>query len=375
MSLYRLPSLVRTTVIPVLVLLMLQGAISLLDQSRAALGAPARETGATDTTVPTLFNYQGTLRDPEGNPLTGHYDMTFRIYNDIAAPTNAAIWAEQHASVTVRSGHFSVLLGNTTPIPPTSFNSPDRFIGVTVAPYDEMVPRQRFASVPYAMHADHANDASLLGGQGPGAYAVAGHTHTSLDSAGSGPKDALSVTNNGQVNMSSPGARLHIQGNDPDLVLNMNSSGSNRAEVQFLLDNQLKSSIYWSKTDGKTYIQNGGTAAVTVHGTRVGIGTNSPDATLHVNGDLRVSGNILNFSVVGPFSLSSENGNNPTPLDLGSDQDRVCFVSKAGFRDLDAGDEIGFCEVYRSGGRWRLKADTTPGQDNDAYCHATCLRW
>ena len=115
-------------------------------------------------TVPLVMNYQGDLKDAEGNPLSGYYTMTFRVYDDVTVPLTATVWSETHVSVTVRGGHFSVLLGNVepinNPIPADLFNDPDRFVGVQVAPYDEMVPRQRFASVPYTIQANHATQAT-----------------------------------------------------------------------------------------------------------------------------------------------------------------------------------------------------------------------
>jgi microcystin-dependent protein len=130
--------------------------------------APNRSDGDTwdGATVPLVMNYQGTLHDAEGNPFTGYYTMTFRVYTDVIAPITSSVWSEQHLSVTVRGGRFNVLLGNvepiSNPIPADLFNDPDRFVGVQVAGYDEMVPRQRFASVPYALHANHATDSDLL---------------------------------------------------------------------------------------------------------------------------------------------------------------------------------------------------------------------
>ena len=119
--------------------------------------APSLESSEVSMSVPLVMNYQGDVKDAEGNPLSGSYNMTFRIYSDLVA--GSALWEEQQQNVTVRGGHFSVLLGNTTPLPETLFDEPDRFIGVTVDPYEEMVPRQRFASVPYAVQASHASEA------------------------------------------------------------------------------------------------------------------------------------------------------------------------------------------------------------------------
>jgi microcystin-dependent protein len=100
------------------------------------------------------MNYQGTLRDIEGNLLSGTYVMTFRIYNAVDDPVMSALWTEEHTDVVVRDGLFNVVLGDITTISPTLFDSPNRFIGVQVAGTEELAPRQRFASVPYAIRAD-----------------------------------------------------------------------------------------------------------------------------------------------------------------------------------------------------------------------------
>jgi microcystin-dependent protein len=104
--------------------------------------------------VPLVMNYQGTLRDIDGNPFSGTYTMTFRIYNAVNDPIASALWAEEHTGVVIRDGLFNVVLGEITAISPTLFDSPNRFIGVQVNASNELAPRQRFASVPYAMRAD-----------------------------------------------------------------------------------------------------------------------------------------------------------------------------------------------------------------------------
>jgi microcystin-dependent protein len=106
------------------------------------------------TTVPLLMNYQGYLTDAAGRSLSGYYTMTVRLYDDVAAPITATLWSETHVSVAVRSGRFGLPLGSVTPLPEDLFSTPDRYLGVTVHPHAEMVPRQRLASVPYAFRAD-----------------------------------------------------------------------------------------------------------------------------------------------------------------------------------------------------------------------------
>jgi microcystin-dependent protein len=109
---------------------------------------------ASNASVPMVMNYQGVAYDTAGNPLNGTYTVTFRIYGNVVDSITNALWSEVHPGVMVRAGLFNVSLGDITPIPPTLFTSPDRFVGIAVSPYGELLPRQRFASVPYAFRAD-----------------------------------------------------------------------------------------------------------------------------------------------------------------------------------------------------------------------------
>ena len=147
-----------------LILLVIKGGLSTLDGNLAwALIANAQATEeevsckpeiAENPTVPQLINYQGTLTDKEGSPLNGYYTMTFRIYDRAEAAITECRWGEIHANASVRNGRFIVSLGDQgSPIPPSLFSNLDRFIGITVDPHEEMKPRQRFASVAYALNA------------------------------------------------------------------------------------------------------------------------------------------------------------------------------------------------------------------------------
>src|SRR5437867_1117809 len=73
--------------------------------------------GARAATPPTLVNYQGVLRDQNDKPLSGTYDMLFRLMDADTAGTEIMI--EQHAAVTanavtVSGGLFNVALGSGT---------------------------------------------------------------------------------------------------------------------------------------------------------------------------------------------------------------------------------------------------------------------
>ncbi len=99
--------------------------------------------------APNLMNYQGVLKDNLGNPLTGSYSITFRLYN--VASGGTALWTETQGSVSVANGLFSVLLGSVTALAPANFSESDRWLGVQVGSDAEMTPRQRIASVAYSL--------------------------------------------------------------------------------------------------------------------------------------------------------------------------------------------------------------------------------
>jgi hypothetical protein len=177
-----------------------------------ALNATLSLAGAApgpQASVPLVFNFQGLARDAEGKPLASdQYSFTFRLYDSMTA--TADIWHETQDGVAVRDGRFSATLGVVTAIPADAFSSPDRFIGVTVAGGQELQPRQRISSVPYAFNA------ALLGGQSASAFAPAQHSHDASAITGGELPDARvanqltlgsgSTINNTPIGQSGPNA-------------------------------------------------------------------------------------------------------------------------------------------------------------------------
>lgn len=97
---------------------------------------------------PTVMNYQGRLTDSAGVPVANaEYTLFFAIY-DSATGGNSK-WTEEQKVMTT-DGLFSVLLGADTPLKDSVFNSPDRYLGITLLGDPEITPRTRLASVPYA---------------------------------------------------------------------------------------------------------------------------------------------------------------------------------------------------------------------------------
>jgi len=104
---------------------------------------PAAQQGP----IPQMINYQGQLRDNNGQAANGASTIVFKIY--AAATEGTALYTETQ-NVMVSNGVFNVLLGSVTPIPLNLFESGTaRFLEITVN-NTVMTPRRQFGSVPYA---------------------------------------------------------------------------------------------------------------------------------------------------------------------------------------------------------------------------------
>lgn len=108
--------------------------------------------------VPETIVYQGMLDTAVGTPVSGQRSITFRVYDHPS--TGEVLWSETQ-SVAVANGRFNVVLGVVNPIVAAVFAGSDTYLGIQVESDDEMVPRQKFSSVAYAMR---AGDAETLNG-------------------------------------------------------------------------------------------------------------------------------------------------------------------------------------------------------------------
>ncbi len=100
--------------------------------------------------VPQLINYQGRLIDHSGAPVDGStLEVRFELV-DGDTPGSSLLWGETQAAVSVSKGIYSVLLGSVNPITPSVFSGSTVYLEVTVRG-EVFTPRQRIASVPFAM--------------------------------------------------------------------------------------------------------------------------------------------------------------------------------------------------------------------------------
>jgi len=105
--------------------------------------------------TPQTIHYQGLLNDASGNPVNDTKLLEFRIYNTETGGT--ALWTEQHPAVEITDGLFSVVLGESSSLA-GQFSSYPVYITFAVDG-QEMLPRQKFQSVPYAIRAKDAESA------------------------------------------------------------------------------------------------------------------------------------------------------------------------------------------------------------------------
>lgn len=110
---------------------------------------------------PSTVNYQGKLTDSAGQPVIGTKAVQFGVYD---APTGGTLlWSESQTVLTTAGGLFNVLLGSTNPLTPAVFDSPNRYLSITIDG-QELSPRQVLASVPYALAAGTVDGANIKNG-------------------------------------------------------------------------------------------------------------------------------------------------------------------------------------------------------------------
>ncbi|MBP7126193.1 tail fiber domain-containing protein [Myxococcota bacterium] len=132
--------------------------------------------------VPWLLNFSGRLGTSQGD-YTGVAEVRVTLYDDPASRDPVHVLWTEVQQVYVDGGRFHMILGLDpgNPVDVAHVASGNLWIGVQVADDEEMTPRMRVASVPFAFM---AQDAETLQGQGPQAFAAADHRHALSTMAG-----------------------------------------------------------------------------------------------------------------------------------------------------------------------------------------------
>lgn len=130
----------------------------------------AQSTAETASALPRLVRFGGTVKDLNGNALTGVVGITFALYSEQTG--GAPLWLETQNVTADGHGRYAALLGSTKPdgLPTELFISGQaRWVGVQVSGQAEQ-PRVLLVSTPYAFK---ARDAETIGGLPPSAFVLA----------------------------------------------------------------------------------------------------------------------------------------------------------------------------------------------------------
>ncbi|MBN1656952.1 MAG: hypothetical protein JXA93_01050 [Anaerolineae bacterium] len=314
-------------------------------QEEAEAARPSGETGILSPSS-LLFSYQGQLLDAAGEPVDGGVGMTFSLY---AAETGGtALWTETYTAteaVSVTNGIFHVLLGSLSPIDPADLTG-DAYLELAVNG-EVLSPRELLMSVAYAVEARTLPAGAVT----RGAITVAGdlgadgnlsikgsllHVNSDADVPMSQIKfnnnDYISFDDGGSGIFPQPGGfSLDVDGVTGNALLQaggayLNTSYDSAYKFKVAGDTAVLGSLQvsYDDTDARTthiyvtdasdpnqklyvgidgddeyasiqYLREGdhwGPLALQASGGLVGIGTASPTEKLHINGSVRVEGNI-----------------------------------------------------------------------------------
>lgn len=123
----------------------------------AVLALAARGGMAQVAAPPTVMNFQGRLANADGAPVADGADYTVAVSLWDAATGGSEVWSQTLTNVTVRQGVFSALLT----LDPAALAKGDVWLQTQVGADPAMTPRQRVASVPFALKAGAVPDASI----------------------------------------------------------------------------------------------------------------------------------------------------------------------------------------------------------------------
>jgi len=213
----------------------------------------------------TAFTYQGRLI-LDGSAVTGEYDLQFKLYDSLSGGTQVGSTLDA-PEVDVNEGYFTVLLDFGS----AAFAGDARWLEIGVREgaledpntYDVFTPRQELTPAPYALYA-----ASAPGGGGADSdWQISGTNMFSMPVGNVGigtttPSEKLDV--NGQI---------RIRGGSPATgrVLTSNAAGVGTWQTP-------AADSDWNVVGSNMY---------SIPSGKVGIGTNSPQDFLDVNGRVR----------------------------------------------------------------------------------------
>jgi len=237
----------------------------------------AAQNSPSNSVVPKLIPFSGTVSDASGKPPNTVVGLTFAFYKDEQG--GAPLWLETQNVQLDTTGHYTASLGATKPagLPLDLFASGEaRWLGVQPEGQPEQ-PRVLVLAVPYALK---AADAETVGGFPPSAFVLAA------------PSTAMPAS-----------ASIATQASDTVPVPPPNPAVTGAGTVNFI--------PLWDTTSDivNSVLFQSGTGATA----RIGINTTTPAATLDVKGAGTFRG-PLNLPPTAAATVAS--GKNSQPMNF-----------------------------------------------------------
>jgi len=239
-------------------------------QNVAPAPALASETAtlpASETVVPRLVQFSGTITDASGKPATGAVAITFSLYT--LQEGGAPLWSETQTLTLDSQGRYAVFLGAASAdgLPLDLFaRGAARWLGVAAAlPGIGEEARVLLVGVPYALK---AADADTLGGRPASAFLTndsfaGGAAGVASESGQAGAKPGVAAQSMG-------GAKASAKTNSKTPASNITGSGTANYVPLWTGSTTQGNSVLFQSGSGTT--------------AKVAIGTTSPTNTFQVNG-------------------------------------------------------------------------------------------
>ncbi|UCC44792.1 MAG: hypothetical protein JSU65_02370, partial [Candidatus Zixiibacteriota bacterium] len=294
--------------------------------------------------VPQLINYQGRLADDVGNPVAnGDYEMVFTIYD---SPTDGQVlWTSSPQMVPVEGGTFTYLLGFAETLPDDLFSTDTvRYLGVLVG-QEEILPRMRLTSVPYAYQALRADTADIalqgsgLSGSGSANYIAKFTAATTLGNS------ALYQATNGRIGkgLTNPMAEFHIHHEESGVRLTNTASGADwndGIQIGWWTSGSINA-IMWNRENGFLSFGTSNQEQLRItSGGSFGFGTANPGFKLDARGSSADDGAMLQLGNVDSshfLRLFPGHSTDPNPFVQWRQGDPLRFATNSG----------GFLEMMR----------------------------
>lgn len=217
------------------------------------------------------INFQGKVvnKTTGTNIADNDYSFTFRIYD---APTGGThIWTETK-TITVTNGIFQTLLGSVTALPGSlDFNTQELYLGINFNSDGEMLPRVRFAAVPYAFNAEKVSGLTVT--NTTGTLTIPNATTIAFSGANN-----VTFTSTGTTGVTLPttGTLATLTGTEEFTNKTIGSTGL----------------IFSGATNDITTVSNQHLAIMPDGTGNVGVGTSDPTAKLAVLGSATISATL-----------------------------------------------------------------------------------